>query len=202
MARAGAKRKIREEDLHPTVARGLTQDVSAEEALTHFKPRGGSGVEVVQHMHKADRRLERARGVPYAAFVAESNTSAVWVDGVTDRPQMDYTKTYTPEGVRLLREGRQCLRCDEPLEIPFPVACPLCGYSVKERQIMDIAVEFEGEKNLGPSKAIGEHLNEIEMRTEKRRFIDKVMEGGQGSIPKAWLRDAHLFPDGPPAKLG
>ena len=202
MARAGAKRKIREEDLHPTVARGLTQDVSAEEALEHFKPRGGSGVEVVQHMHKADRRLERARGVPYAAFVAESNTSAVWVDGVTDRPQMDYTKTYTPEGMRLLREGRQCLRCDEPHpDDPFPVECDLCGYAMKDRQIMDIAMEFKGLKHLGPSRPISEYLEQLEERTEKRRFVDRKIEGGAGRIPREWLRDAVLFPSGPPPHL-
>jgi hypothetical protein len=104
--------------------------------------------------------------------------------------------------MRFLREGRQCLRCDEPFEIPFPVACPLCGYSVKERQIMDIAMEFEGDKHLGPRKGITEYMEDLELRTEKRQFIDRqVDKGSLERIPKDWLRDAHLFPDGPPAAL-
>lgn len=196
------KRLIREDELAPGIASGLTQGVPAEEALKAFPVRSApTGVEVLRHMRDADQRLDRGRGLPFAQFVAASNTDAVWFDGVTDRPQMDYTKTYTPEGMRLLREGRQCLRCDEPHPDPFPLACDLCGYAMKDRQIMDIAMEFEGQKHLGPRAPITEYMENLELRTEKRKFIDRVVEGGQGRIPKDWLRDAALFPNGPPSQL-
>jgi hypothetical protein len=201
MARAGAKRKIDPDSLAPIIRAGYTEGLSAEEALELHSPRTGSGVETIRHMSQADRQLARG-GRRFAQFVAETDTGAVWTDGVTDRPQLDYTKTYTPEGLRYLREGRQCLRCDEPLDPAFPTLCPLCGYPVKERQIMDIAMEFEGDRHLGPRKGITEYMEVLEERTEKRRFIDRqVGKGSLERIPKDWLRDAHLFPDGPPASL-
>lgn len=201
MARKG-KNKVRDEDLSPGIAAGLTQGVPAEEALEAFPVRNvPTGVEVIRHMRDADQMLERSTGLPFARFVASSNASAVWSDGVTDRPQLDYTKTYTPDGMRLLREGRQCLRCDEPHPEAFPLSCDLCGYAMGERQIMDMAMEFEGPKHLGPRKPIGEYMEELELRTEKRKFIDRVQEGGKGRIPKEWLHDAVLFPSGPPQQV-
>lgn len=191
---------VREDEVAPGIAAGLTQGIPKEEALSLFPVNNLDGVDVVRHMRDADSRLAR-NGLPYAPFVAANSTDAVWTDGVTDRPQMDYNKTYTPEGLRLLREGRQCLRCDEPHPEPFPAECDICGYAMRDRQIMDIAVEFDGTKHLGPSKGIGEYLEEQQLRMEKRRFIDKVIEGGQGRIPKEWLKDATLFPAGPPEQL-
>lgn len=191
---------VREDELAPGIASGLTQGVPKDEALSLFPVSTIDGVDVVKHMRDADSRLAR-NGLPYAAFVAANSTDAIWMDGVTDRPQMDYNKTYTPEGLRLLREGRQCLRCDEPQPEPFPVMCDLCGYAMRDRQIMDIAMEFDGHKHLGPAHPISEYLEEQQLRTEKRKFIDKVIEGGQGRIPKDWLKDATLFPAGPPEQL-
>lgn len=189
--RALRSKKIRPEDLSPGLAPGLTVGATAEEALREHPVTHTEGVDVIRHMRTADARL--SRGVPFAQHVAESSVEAVWSDGATDRKQLDLNKTYTPEGMRLLREGRQCLRCDEPHPDAFPVLCDLCGYPMKERQIMDIAMEFEGTKHLGPRQPITEYMQALEERTEKRKFIDKVMDGGQGRIPKAWLRDATLF---------
>lgn len=195
------KQRVRDEDLAPRIAAGLTQGASMKEALEMYPvSTQPAGFEVVRHMSGADKRLER--GLPYAPFVASNSTQAVWSDGVTDRLQMDHDKTYTAEGMRLLREGRQCLRCDEPHpNPPFPLACDMCGYAMKDRQIMDIAMEFDGLKHLGPSRPITEYMAEQDARMEKRKFIDKVIEGGQGKIPRDWLRDATLFPHGPPEQL-
>jgi hypothetical protein len=204
--RARRSKAIRHDQFSKGIAEGLTIGVPKEEALEMFPVRNSpTGAEVVQHMATADERLNTRGRVPFAQFVARNSTDAVWDDGVTDRPQMDYSLTYTDEGLRLLREGRQCLRCQEPHpDDPFPVACDMCGYSMKARQIMDIAMEFEGNRHLGPSRPISEHLAELELRTEKRKFIDRVMDGGGGKgkkIPKAWLHDAYLFPDGAPPEL-
>lgn len=191
---------IREDEVAPGVAEGLTQgvplDVLKKEHQSAPKSRDSR-----DHMTDADAALFARRGVPFARFVGESDPHAVWTDGQTDRVQMDVHLTFTKQGMGLLREGRQCLRCHEPLEIPFPIQCPLCGYAVKERQIMDIAMEFEGEKHIGPSKPITTYMEKLEERTEKRKFIDRILAGGQGKIPKEWLQDKELFPNGPPPQL-
>lgn len=196
-------KQIRHDQFHPGIAKGLTLGLPADEALAAFPHKKPTGVEIVRHMARADESLERRSGrLPYAPFVAADSTDAVFSDGVTDRPQMSYDATYTPQGMTLLREGRQCLRCQEPHEVPFPVACDLCGYAMRDRQIMDIAMEFEGNKHLGPAKPISEWMNEQELRAEKRRWISQQIEKGSVErIPKEWLRDAHLFPDGPPEEL-
>ena len=69
----------------------------------------------------------------------------------------------------------------------------MCGYPVKDRQIMDIAMEFEGERQLGPSKPIGEYLQEQEARKEKRKFAKRAIAYGGMKIPKEWERDATLL---------
>lgn len=188
----GAK-DISREQFDPKIASGLTfaSEMSTKEALEeHYRPMP-DGADTVKHMAHADLKLQR--GMPYAPFVASNSTDAVFSDGVTDRPQMSYDATYTPEGMRLLREGRQCLRCQEPQPVPFPVACDLCGYSMKERQIMDIAMEFEGDKHLGPAKPISEYLQERELLKEKRKFAKKALAYGGKKIPKDWERQAVLL---------
>jgi len=197
------QRKRREKDLRhdqfaPNVAKGLTlgtlEGVSKYEALEKHPVKKVAGVDAVRHLNDADARMLNKDGrAMFAPFVARNSTDAVWTDGVTDRPQMDYSATYTKEGLGLLKEGRQCLRCGEPHPVPFPLACDFCGYAMKDRQIMDIAIEFEGERHLGPSKGIGEFMAEQEERIEKRKFIRKVQSGGKGKIPQEWLRDATLM---------
>lgn len=186
--------RINASDLAPLVAEGFTQGASEAEAFQEadekrpiVKPGAALG-----HMKDVDTRLEANRG-GFASFVATDDAGAVWSDGVTDRVQYDLHKTYTPGGMTLLREGRQCLRCDEPFATPFPLQCPICGYAVADRQIMDIAMEFEGERHLGPSAPISQYMEEQEARAEKRAFIRRVLDGGQGRVPKEWLKDKSLL---------
>lgn len=186
--------RINTSDLAPLVAEGFTQGISEKEAFeeaNHKRPIAPVGSSV-GHMAQVDARLEQNRG-GFASFVATDDPGAVWSDGVTDRVQYDLHKTYTAGGMRLLREGRQCIRCDEPLEPAFPLACPVCGYAVADRQIMDIAMEFEGERHLGPSAPITQYMEEQESRQEKRAFIRRVLDGGQGKVPKEWLSDKDLL---------
>lgn len=186
--------RINSADLAPLVAEGYTEGASVEEAFQeadHKRPITPAGAQL-GHMVGVDDRLERNRG-GFASFVATDDPGAVWTDGVTERVQYDLHKTYTKGGMRLLQEGRQCLRCDEPLYPAFPPACPVCGYAVHDRQILDIAMEFEGERHLGPSAPISQYMEEQNERVEKRKFIQRVLEGGQGKVPKEWLADKELL---------
>lgn len=200
------KRLVREDELQPGIAAGLTQGVPAEEALAAFPVTAPAGVETLRHM-ASDELLGDSR-VPRPHFVAkDAGTDTVLIVG--DRAFRDVTRTFTNEQMGALRGGMLCLWClepqphafaDEHLEGCFYVK--LHGrHAMRERQILDVAMEFEGNVHLGPAKPLSEHLAEVELRTEKRRFIDKVIEGGQGRIPKEWLRDAVLFPEGPPQEL-
>lgn len=167
------KQRINEANLAPKIREGFTQDASIEEAFQHSeRQRVTSARELAQVLAGADDRDDG-----FSPFVADNDARAVWTDGVTDRVQYDVHKTYTAKGMARLKEGRVCLRCDEPLDPSFPSECPLCGYAVKERQIMDIAMEFEGEKHIGPSRPVSEYLAEQDERVAKREFDRKIKEG-------------------------
>ncbi len=167
-------------ELHPDLARGLTQGASAEEAAEEHGPvSAGDGRQYAAQLREGDKQMLSRDGLPWAPMVAANDTQAVWNDGVTDRPQMDLSKTYTELGLGLLREGRQCLRCDEPHPEPFPELCDLCGYPMNERQIMDIAMEFEGTKHIGPSRPITEYMAEQDARLEKAKFDGSLAGKGR-----------------------
>lgn len=173
------KRLVSEGDLAPLIAEGLTQGASEEEALQEHQPVGSSGVDLLRSMRE-EQRLPGTRQ-PFGRFVASEDTNSVWVDEPTGRLQRNAVKVYTGEGLRLLREGRQCLRCDEPHpDDPFPANCDLCGYSMRDRQIMDLAMEMEGERHLGPAKPITDYLEEQSERRERREFEARRRSGGRG----------------------
>ena len=48
---------------------------------------------------------------------------------------------------------------------------------MKERQIMDVAMEFEGDKHLGPARPMSEYLEEQSLRHEKAKFEARIAEG-------------------------
>jgi hypothetical protein len=50
------------------------------------------------------------------------------------------------ETAERIRTGHMCAKCLEPLEIPWPVHCPVCGAPVRERQAEFLAQEFGIEK--------------------------------------------------------
>lgn len=188
---AKQRNKINPANLAPLIREGFTEGASAEEAFQeHPYVKTGDARQRARVLLAADAR---AQETGFAGFVADDDEGAVWTDGVTDRVQLDIHKTYTEEGMRRVKAGYQCLRCDEPQEYAFPMTCSLCGYAMHDRQIMDIAMEFEGRRHIGPSKPITEYMEEQDSRVEKRKFIKKLVQGGQGKIPKEWLRDATLL---------
>lgn len=168
-------RKFDPDNLHPLLREGYTEGQSAEEVAQEIASQP-SGVEQLRHMRKHGNVA--GTRVPVPRFVAEDDTDAVWSDGVTDRLQRNVNVTFQPETVRAIQAGHICLRCFEPHEQSFPIACSLCGYSMKDRQIMDFALEFEGGKHLGPAKPLSEYLEEKAAEREKAKFETKLREGG------------------------
>jgi hypothetical protein len=125
--------------------------------------------------------------VPRPAFVAEDDLGSVWTDE-TGRLQRNVNMTFNREVIRAIQSGVICLRCLEPQDEAFPPVCQSpaelgCQYPIRERQIMDFAMEFEGDKHIGPSKPVSEYLLEQDLRVEQRKF-----EEGKGArgviIPK------------------
>lgn len=129
----------------------------------------------LQHMRDDDPYGGR---VPVARFVAEHDASEVWTDGVTDRMLAGVNKTFTAETINAMKAGYICIRCLEPQGESFPLCCSLCGYAMRDRQIRDFSLEFEGEKHLGPSRPISEYIDELDAAAEKRKFDKKIESGG------------------------
>lgn len=194
MARKGTRKKlVNPDDLAPGLAEGLTQgatkDDVAREALG-----GMTAAEAVMRPEdvpaeartpRADRSymnesaLVEGTRVPRPSFVAEEDADSVWYDEPTGRAQKNVTMTFGKETVRAIQAGVICLRCLEPQSTSFPDLCESppemgCSYPIRDRQIIDFAMEFEGDKHLGPAKPVSEYMLEQEERREKREFEEKV----------------------------
>lgn len=152
------------DELHPAQQAGLT--VEGEE-LGGSSSAAKSTAEMIAHMGKESYG---------AGFVAEPDASEVWSFG-DDRLFGGLDITYKPEDVLRMKAGYLCLRCHEPQLESFPLACDLCGYSMRELQIRDLAVEMTGNKHLGPSKPISDYLDELDELALKKKFAKK-MSGG------------------------
>lgn len=186
-----AKDDVKPEHLAPRLQEGFTQGVPAEEALSYFESPTQDGVAQL----RALRDVSPAGGtrVPTPRFVASVSDDSIMVEPATGRVMQDVELGMNPETRRAIQAGSICLRCLEPQPSPFPTLCDLCGYPMAERQAMDVAVEFEGEIHLGPTRPISEFLEEQSERLEKRKFMKRILDGGKGKIPKSWLRDSTLM---------
>lgn len=188
------KQRLRTEDLAPEIARGITIGASAKEALDQHPVTPIRPLEQrLRHMHDIGAALRpRFHGeTTDTGFVRES----------LDRRFADAEITFPEEVRRAILAGMICLKCLEPQTSSFAdehlEACE--GVLVRgprymrDWQIIDCAHEMQGEKHLGPSKPMSEFLGAQDERMEKRLFIKRVLDGGKGRIPKAWLRDAVLM---------
>lgn len=193
-------------ELHPSLRAGLTQGASAEEAQQHLGAVANhDGRDIVKYMRE-EQQSSTAR-VPTPRF-AGSDSSTGFVRQSLDRKMGDALLTFPPEVIRAIQSGMICLRCLEPQSWAFEDAhlegCEgvlIHGpHYMKDRQVMDFAMEFEGDKHIGPSKPMSELAEEQDARVEKRLFIKRVADGGQGHIPKDWLKDATLLEGLAPAE--
>jgi hypothetical protein len=162
--------------LHPKQAAGLTQGPhsleEAKEQYTTFVPPDAVGGAL-----RASEKLAGTRQ-PKPRFVAEEDNEAVWVDETTGVVRRDIVKNYTPDQHELLRQGRQCLMCDEPHPaIPFPDRCDLCGYGMRANQLRDYEREYQGEHFMGSELSLQTVLDEMDEKSLKREFDRKVLSG-------------------------
>ncbi len=205
------KRNIPERDLSPKIAGGLTQGVplkelrgvgpelergesTPSEMLAMASERGAhapSGLEAMQHMNtEADSGSSR---VPRPHFVGEDSITGLIREAPDGRKFADVKLHFTPDIMMAMRTGMMCLKCMEPQGYPWEdFHLPGCeGKAIRgdrymrDWQIVDIAMEFEGETHIGPAKPLAEHDAEIEEKRLKRAFNEKI---AQGKSPMKGLR--------------
>lgn len=176
LRRARQGKFISTDDLAPKIAAGLTQDASLNEALTQFPVQGISGEKLIQqHLGGEQQRMGR---LPVWRAVLVDDTESVWTDE-TGRLQRNVIEKVDVETLAALRAGVMCLRCHEPHPDPFPAFCdfPGCGYPMRERQIMDIAMEFRGNDFIGPSLGHTEWMEQQEERMERAEHARRKVDG-------------------------
>lgn len=158
------------EEMHPKQRDGL--EINGE-AVGDMPAAAPTTSQLIGHMGAPEDSSRR----PKIRFVAEDDPSEIWSLG-DDRVVAGADVTVTPELFRGMQEGFYCMRCHEgPQEMSFPLACDLCGYSMKELQIRDLALEFDGYKHLGPSKPINEFMDQAEEEYLKQKFAEKIAAG-------------------------
>lgn len=159
------------EEMSPRQRAGLV--VEGEAVDSAYSP--DATVEQANISHLRDAAVERGRMT--VRFVAEDDPNEFWNIG-DERVVAGADKTFDKTVVGAMMTGHICIRCHEYQDDPFPQACSLCGYSMRELQTRDFAMEFRGGKHLGPSKPISDHVEEMQERNLRRRFEKKIREGG------------------------
>lgn len=176
------RRHLNLDSLAPKIAAGITQGASADEALAEFPTQGISGEDLVQqHLGGEQAKIGR---VPRWRAVLVDDTESVWTDD-TGRLQRNVIEKVDVETFNALQAGHMCLRCKEPhVENPFPDVCdfPGCGYPMRERQILDIAMEFRGHDFIGPAQPISEYLEQQEERLARREHAERKAAGGSPMV--------------------
>lgn len=180
---------VNTDNLGPKIAEGLTQGASAREALEEHpvvgKVDGASVVE--QHLGGEQDYIDR---VPVFRAVLRDDTHSVWTDE-TGRLQRNVIASVEIETFRALQAGHICLRCYEPHPEAFPDQCDLCGYPMRERQTLDVAMEFRGMDHVGPGAPIADYLAEQDERMEK---IEHEIRRREGKSPQTAVSRRILSP--------
>lgn len=183
MAKRRGKQLVREEDLAPGIAAGLTQGIPKEEVLAQLaaEPSAPSGVEMLRHMNG----VEHVGRVPLPKFIIDDTPSDLVVTFPDGRKFRDVEKAFQPDVIAAMRGGMICLRCLEPQSGPFADDhLPGCegvalhgDHYMRDRQSLDLGLEMRDGKHFGPAQPIGTFLDEQEVRVEKARFKQKIAEG-------------------------
>lgn len=158
------------DELHPAQRAGL--EINGE-AVGDSPSSSVTTSDLIAHMKDADVE----RGNTAAKFVAEDDPSEYWSLG-DDRVVAGADVTFTKATMQAIETGHTCLRCMEFHDVAFPVACSLCGYSMQELQLRDVALEIKGFKHLGPSEPISHYMEEQQEEMLRRKFANKLKTGG------------------------
>lgn len=144
--------KIDRRDLAPLIAEGLTQGVPVDRVQSELPPKPKAEP---SPGHMNDLQTVAGTRVPLPRFFAEDDPSAIWTpEG--GRTQRHVRITLHAETLEAMKAGMICLRCLEPQTEAFPFHCTSppemgCNYPISDRQLRDIAIEYEGEQTLGPT---------------------------------------------------
>jgi hypothetical protein len=172
------RQRVNLDNLAPKIAAGITEGASAREALEQFPVQAKvDGAEIAERQLGGDNPGLEGTRIPAPRFVASDDTHSVWFDEPTGRLQRNAVLNMESETFKAIKAGHICLRCLEPQPEAFPDQCDLCGYPMRERQTLDIAMEFRGEGHVGPGAPIAEYLAEQEERMERIEYEIRKREG-------------------------
>jgi hypothetical protein len=91
--------------------------------------------------------------------------------------------TLSREWIEQMWQGYRCAACLEDVRHlgPYPDRCPLCGFPIKEQQARQLALDFKGERPVGPQDSL------VDRETEylSRHFHEPK---AQMVVPKSKVR--------------
>jgi hypothetical protein len=177
-------KKIDPSRLHPVMAAGLTEGKHSLEEAAELPDPADKRDSVALLKEAAEVTHVEGTRVPTPRFVVEDSLDSVWHLG-DDRLQRNSVQTMSKEVVDAIRTGHMCLRCYEPQPVAFPVVCDFCEYPMHDRQVMDFAMEFEGDRHLGPAKPITEYMEEKEELIRQITALEQRKTGKKMSVPRS-----------------
>jgi hypothetical protein len=164
------------EGLAPLIAAGITPDDPDADRENYERSKAKDGEQVIKDTLKGGT-VEGTR-IPVPRFIATDDDDTIWQDGVTDRIQRGAVLSHPPEVVEAIRTGHICIQCLEPHLEAFPLACSLCGFSMREFQAQAFEAHFEGNVNYGPSLKLQAVAEAKRMRDEMAAFEKRMKNGG------------------------
>jgi len=142
--------EIKPDQLAPGIAAGLTQGVPIERVEEELPPDRAQ----VDATHLNEAATVPGTRIPLPRFFVEDDPGGIWRVH-QGRVHRGAKVVLLPETLAAMKAGLICLRCMEPQDEPFPFRCTSppemgCEYRISDRQLRDIAIEYEGEQALGP----------------------------------------------------
>lgn len=86
------------------------------------------------------------------------------------RATLEHTERWSPDEIERRRLGYVCIKCWEPHEAPFPEACALCGFPMRERQAEEFDRIFRGVQRDPKAALIERELDRIDDVHERRYY--------------------------------
>jgi len=177
--------------LTPKVAEGLTQGKFAKEEADERFPILPGAVDL-SYLLKRD-----GKGVRFRASLAETQEVALhFPDG---RMFADVDVGMTTEDRNRVELGYVCLRCLEPQSsanadehLPGCIGVDHFGprYMRDGYMTVEVAAEFHGDKHVGPSRPLRQHVEEQEQRKEKVEWMRQRAERG-ASVSKEMVEEVY-----------
>lgn len=100
------------------------------------------------------------------------------------RATLDYAMRLSPDDKERVRLGYVCIKCWEPHDMPFPEACSLCGFPMRDEQPAEFQRVFKGVERDPRASLIEKELDRVD-DTHERNFY----ETKSGIVVPRYLRD-------------